>query len=96
MQRQTGIIRYVPPHPRALTCYLFHLPSAHIVVYADASYAVNTDRSSQNVYTISIVDRDENFHLWAFCSKESARVIISVFSGESMALVLVFSHAHTL
>jgi hypothetical protein len=71
-------------------------PSARIVVYADASYASNVDRTSQIGYVISLVDKNAVSHLLAFCSKKSPRVITSIFSGEAIALALAFSHAYTL
>jgi hypothetical protein len=40
------IIRYVQRNPYVLTYLTLDLPSAQLVVYADASYASITDRSS--------------------------------------------------
>jgi Reverse transcriptase (RNA-dependent DNA polymerase) len=90
------IVRYL----RRKACSLIYLPidfqSARIVVYADASYASNADRSSQIGYIICLVDKRDVCHLISFSSKKSTRVVTSVFSGEAIALVLAFSHAYTL
>jgi hypothetical protein len=88
------IIRYVQSNPYVLTYLPLDLPSARLVVYADASYAANTDRSSQIGYTISLVDRSDICHLLAYSSKKSPRVVTSIFSGEAIALALAFSHAY--
>jgi trehalose-6-phosphate synthase len=79
------VIRYVQRRSCASTYLPLDFSSARIVVYADASYASNVDRSSQLGYVISLVDKHEVSHLLAYCSKKSPRVVTSIFSGEVIA-----------
>jgi hypothetical protein len=90
------VILYAKRNPFTLLYLPFDFHSARLVVYADASYAANTDRSSQIGFIVSLVDLHDTCHVLAFSSKKSARVVTSIFSGEAMALALAFSLSYTL
>jgi hypothetical protein len=90
------VIRHAERHPFTLLYLPFHFASARLVVYADASYATNTDCTSHMGYIVSLVDKDDGCHVLAYSSKMSPRVVTSIFSGEAIALALNFSLAYTL
>jgi hypothetical protein len=72
------------------------LPSARLVVYSEAIYAANNDRLSQIGHIISLVDQNDIYHLLAYSSKKSPRVVTSICSGEAIALALAFTQAYTM
>lgn len=75
-------LKYVP----------LHLPSVHMAVFIDASFAGNSDHTSQLGFVICLVDQNNAANLIHYGSSKSKRVTRSVLSVELYAMVYGFDN----
>ena len=59
-------------------------------VYSDASFASNSDNSSQIGYIILLADDHNSCHVLSYCIKKSKRVVRSIMAGEAYAFSAAF------
>lgn len=67
-----------------------NLPSVHLRVYSDASFAGNRDLTSQLGFIILLCDVNNRCHILDYGSKKSTRVVRSIMAGEMYAFLLGF------
>ncbi len=74
--------------PRKIVLPRLHLPSLHIVGYADASFASNNDLTSQLGFIVVLKDKYDNTSIIQYGSWKCHRVTRSVLGAE----IYAFSH----
>jgi hypothetical protein len=76
------LIKYLKTSPMPLKYQALDLDSAHLRVYANASFANNPDLSSQIGYTVFLTDKHGRANLIAWSSRKCRRVTRSVLAAE--------------
>lgn len=72
------------------------ISTLRVRAYADASFATNTDHSSQIGYIILLCDASGNAHVLSFSSRKSRRVVRSAMAGEVFAFTACLDEAFVL
>ncbi|RAL58503.1 hypothetical protein DID88_004007 [Monilinia fructigena] len=85
------VIKWQMDNPtRGLTFVPLDMDSIQLVVFTDASFANNTDLSSQIGYVICLMDKHNNANIIHWTSIKCKRITRSVLASELYALVLGF------
>jgi hypothetical protein len=84
--------------PKSFSCLTSPLDkdSLRIVVHSDASFAGNSDMSTQIGYIIFLADKHKTCHVLKYSSTKSRRIVRSTLGAEAIALAIEFDTAFVL